>query len=219
MLKIGYEFKDQSLLKQALTHASLSYKKSSNVVSYERLEFLGDSILSAVMATIIYKKFPDDSEGDLSKKLSYLVSGEILSQVSANLDIGSLIKMSKGEEISQGRCNKKILEDVIEALIGAIYLDSSSIDVCSDFISRNWEVFINQSSHIPENPITKLQEVTQGLSKKLPIYEVNKVSGDAHNPKFHCVVRFQKYSADGFGESKKNAKCDAAKNILQKISL
>lgn len=213
--KIGYKFNNEFLLEEALTHTSLSYKKSESVKSYERLEFVGDSILAAIIVEEIYKKFPEDNEGELSKKLSYLVSGKVLAQVARSLDLGSLIKMSKGEEFCQGRDNDKILEDVMEALIGAIYLDSS-MEICRNFVIKNWQIFIKDSNSIPENPITKLQEVTQGLNKSLPIYEVKQINGHDHNPQFHCVVKFEKDKAEGFGESKKIAKQNAAKNFLQK---
>lgn len=214
--KINYIFKNKSLLDEALTHTSLLYRKGKNIKSYERLEFVGDSILAAILVEEIYKRFSEDSEGQLSKKIAYLVSGKVLAQVARNISLGEYIKMSKGEENLHGRDNDKILEDVMEAIIGAIYLDSS-MEVCRKFVIKHWELFIKESDHIPDNPITELQEITQKLNKKLPIYKVEKIDGNSHKPHFRCIVEFNKDKAEGFGENKKIAKQNAAKSFLRKI--
>jgi ribonuclease III len=103
-------------------------------------------------------------------------------------------------------------------LIGAIYLDSS-IDICRNFVINQWKEFINNSKDIPDNPITELQEITQSLSKELPIYKVVRIEGSSHNPKFYCTVKFKDNLSEGHGESKKAAKQNAAKSFLEKIRL
>ncbi|MDA9818477.1 ribonuclease III [Flavobacteriaceae bacterium] len=215
-MNIHYSFKNKSLLTEAVTHPSFCKKKHNK--DYERLEFLGDSILSIVIADFLFKKYPLDKEGELSKKLSYLVSGRIIYKVAKKIDIGSDIFLSKGEEMSDGRKNRKILENATEALIAAIYLDSD-IEECRKFILENWQEFIGDVSKVPSNPISDLQEITQEFNKTLPVYKVIKYEGSDHEPKFKCNVKFGKYCDEGYGDTKKMAKQEAAKNILKKIKL
>ncbi len=205
--KIHYKFQNQSLLDEALTHPS--FAKKSNQNNYQRLEFLGDAVLGLVIAEILIKKYPHANEGELSKRQAHLVSGQVLSQVAENIGIGEVIKFSEGEKTIGGKANKRNLENACEALIGAIYLDSGLED-CQKFILQNWQEIIDQNQEPPKDPVSLLQEIVQSKSKKLPIYTIEKISGDSHQPLFQAIVEFdnKKYQAEGF--SKKEAQRNVA---------
>ena len=175
---LNYNFKNKELLKEALTHPSLSVNKK--IKNYERLEFLGDSILSMVIIEYLYKKYKNEKEGQLSKRKSYLVSKDILSNIARNMNIGKYIIMTKGEEKSGGRDNKNNLENVMEAIIGAIYLDSNIYTV-RKFILNIWEP-IDKEEKTPHNdPKTKLQEWSQKIYKQTPEYKLIKEEEKADN--------------------------------------
>ena len=121
--KIGINFQNPQTLQQAFIHRSFLNETKDSIKSNERLEFLGDSILSYVISTYLYAQRPDDEEGDLTNLRSYIVKTKSLSEAAQNLDLGSYLKLSKGEEISGGRNNPQLLANTFESLIGATYLD------------------------------------------------------------------------------------------------
>ena len=169
---INYTFKNKMLLKEALTHPSMSFK--NNHFNYERLEFFGDSILSMIIIEYLYNKYKDEKEGQLSKRKAYLVSKETLYNIAISLNIGKFIIMTKGEENCGGRANINNLENVMEAIIAAIYLDCLDIDIVRNFILKIW-VPIDIKEKIPHNdPKSKLQEWTQKYYKTLPEYSIIK---------------------------------------------
>lgn len=181
---LNYNFKNKELLKEALTHPSLSINKK--IKNYERLEFLGDSILSMVIIEYLYKKYKNEKEGQLSKRKSYLVSKDILSNIARNMNIGKYIIMTKGEEKTGGRDNKNNLENVMEAIIGAIYLDSN-IDTVRKFILNIWEP-IDKEEKTPHNdPKTKLQEWSQKIYKQTPEYKLIKEEETIDNRKIFYI--------------------------------
>jgi len=194
-------------LEEALTHPSFAKKSSQN--NYQRLEFLGDAVLGLTIAEILINKYPQANEGELSKRQAYLVSGEVLSQVAQQIGIGEVIKFSEGEKIIGGKTNKRNLENACEALIGAIYLDSSFED-CQKFILQNWQEIIDQNQEPPKDPVSLLQEIVQSKSKKLPIYKIEKIAGNSHQPLFQAILEFdnKKYQAEGL--SKKEAQKNVA---------
>ena len=181
---LNYNFKNKELLKEALTHPSLSINKK--IKNYERLEFLGDSILSMVIIEYLYKKYKNEKEGQLSKRKSYLVSKDILSNIARNMNIGKYIIMTKGEEKSGGRDNKNNLENVMEAIIGAIYLDSN-IDTVRKFILNTWEPIDKEEKTPHNNPKTKLQEWSQKIYKQTPEYKLIKEEETVDNRKIFYI--------------------------------
>jgi ribonuclease III len=213
--KIHYQFHNQALLDEALTHPS--FAKKSNQNNYQRLEFLGDAVLGLTIAEILINKYPQANEGELSKRQAYLVSGEALSQVAQKIGIGEVIKFSEGEKTIGGKTNKRNLENACEALIGAIYLDSGLAD-CQKFILQNWQETIDQNQEPPKDPVSFLQEIVQSKSKKLPVYTIEKISGDSHQPLFQAIVEFdnKKYQAEGF--SKKEAQKNVAVLAVEDLS-
>ncbi len=213
-MAIDYHFKNSSLLEEALTHPSLS---KNNPLNYQRLEFLGDAILAMIMAELLLKKHQTENEGELSKRQAYLVSGEVISQIARKIGISEIIKISVSEESAGGRNNKRNLENAMEAVIAAIYLDSN-LEECREFVLKHWQDFIDQDIAPPKDPITSLQEITQAKTKTLPVYETNKTGGDEHKPVFTSMVEIDgnKFSAEGF--SKKEAQKNAAIKALAAIN-
>jgi len=214
LTKIDYQFKNQAFLEEALTHPSLS--KKSNTPNYQRLEFLGDTVLSMVIAVALMKNYSTENEGQLSKRHAYLVSGSMLANIALKIDLGKIMKMSKSEETRDGKSNKRNLENTLEALIGAIYLDSGLTN-SQKFITKYWHDLIDEDEAPPQDPVSCLQEIVQAKTKKLPKYQVNRNGGDEHKPIFTAIVEVNriKYAANGY--SKKEAQKNAAKCALEMI--
>lgn len=136
---IDYKFTNYAILEEALTHPSVNKRNSKNqIVSYERLEFLGDSVLNMVVSAILFKLFPEEKEGALAKRKTDLVCGNTIANVAKEIKLGSFIIMNNSERCNGGRCNLKNLENSLEALIGAIYIDGGLENV-EKFITQYWE--------------------------------------------------------------------------------
>lgn len=216
--KIEYQFKDENLLKLALTHPSVNVGKSKGV-EYQRLEFLGDRILSFVLGFELFKLFPLDTEGVLAKKFSYIASGKILSEISTNIDIPKYIILSSGEERFFGRSNKSNLENTLEALIGAIFLDSE-IQTTKKFILQHWKQYLSSVNiEIATDSKSLLQEYSQGKFGNLPQYSIVEKTGSEHAPIFKVKVYVVGISGEFFGQgsSKKEAEKNAAENLMNFI--
>lgn len=186
MMKIGYTFSNISLLREAVNHPSVSYIKKYNN-SYERLEFLGDTILSMVSAEMLFLTFLDENEGDLSKRHIELVKGETLAEVAIKINLGKYIIMSGGEKNNGGLENIKNLENAMEALIGAIYIDGG-FDIVKDFISKHWMPILKRIDSPPENVKSILQEWAQKRGLPPPTYKIIKSTGPPHSPIFSIEV-------------------------------
>ena len=212
--KVSHQFKNQVLLEEALTHPSFSKKNNTN--NYQRLEFLGDAVLGLVIAEFLIKKYPDANEGELSKRHSYFVSGETLSQIAAQIGIGEVIKLSDGEKSAGGKTNKRNLENACEALIGAIYLDSN-LENCQKFILENWQELLDQNQTPPQDPVTYLQEIVQAKSKKLPVYNIEQTAGNSHQPIFTATLQIDQKQYHATGSSKKEAQRNVAALVVEEV--
>lgn len=217
---IEYNFNDLSLLEEAMTHPSVfgnakKNKKNSpgSPLQYQRLEFLGDAILSFIITELLIIQFPKENEGLLSKRKAHLVSGEVISQVAFEIGLSQIIKVDNKESILDGRRNKKILENGLEALIGAMYLDSNLIEV-KKFITRFWQKIL-RTSEPKTDPVSKLQEITQAIYKKLPDYEIEKIDGKDHLPMFLAKVKIGDIAKEAQGKSKKEAQREVATKFLK----
>jgi len=215
---IGYTFKNKQLLINSLTHPSfLVEKKKTKLVAvndFERLEFLGDRVLGLAISAIIYKKFSQNNEGDLSKKLSYLVQKNFLHKISLKLKINNFLKFNFKKN---NKMNISILADSIESLIGAIYLDGGYTNA-KKFISEIWGPYFDIKEQNMQDSKTKLQELSQQKLKKLPEYSLVKKEGPSHSPIFTIVLKvlnLKKIKASGSSirEAEKNA-AKIALNIL-----
>lgn len=209
---ININFKDKFLLEVALTHPSTEL-----LYSYERLEFLGDAILKMVIAEMLYNLYPNDKEGDLSKKLTNLVCRDTLVKIAVSLDLGEYIILSNSERSTGGKTKESNLENALESLIGAIYIDSG-IEVAKAFIYKNWYGIAEEVTDAPTNPKNSLQELAQRNKCDLPLYEVLERLGPDHSPMFRVKVSLNNDFGIGCGNSKKAAEQNAATDLLSKIN-
>ncbi|MGD9743731.1 MAG: ribonuclease III [Dongiaceae bacterium] len=215
---LGHRFRDEELLQQALTHASLLQRRSERgTVGYERLEFLGDRVLGLIVAEMLYKSFPKEDEGALARRFAAVVSRDGLARVATAIDLGRHIRVSQGERDSGGRGQAALLADACEAVIGAIYLDGG-LDAARGFIEPHWQRLIAEDLRPPQDPKTALQEWAQGRGLPLPAYKLIALEGRPHEPLFTVEVQVQdKGSASGTGRSKRAAEQAAALELLQRL--
>jgi ribonuclease-3 len=206
--RIGYNFNNNLLLEEAITHPSLTDKSNKN---YQRLEFLGDKVLSIVIAEFLIKRYPKDQEGDLSKKQANLVSGDVLAKIACDIGLDDIIRISRGEEKIGGKKNKRNLENALEALIGAIYLDSD-FTVVQNFVTRLWSQIFDSNVKFKNDPISHLQEIIQAKYKILPNYQIEKCGGSEHLPIFiaHLDISSCGLKFEAIGNSKKEAQKNVA---------
>lgn len=213
------QIKDKKLLEEALTHRSSLNESKEKIPSNERLEFLGDSILSFVVSIYLFKEYPDFNEGKLTNLRSLLVNTKMLAILAKECDLGSLLRLSKGEEESGGRNNPSLLADSFEAFLGALYLDqgieavkkfidTTVIPQANDFIEKN----------LLKDPKSKLQEYVQAKKQSSPLYKVMAEIGPAHARQFTIGVYVSdKLIGEGSGKSKQAAEEAAAQSALEKI--
>ncbi len=209
---IGYTFTDRQLLLQALTHKSFSNEQAEFVFHNERLEFLGDAVLELVISDWIYCHYPDIPEGGLTRIRAEVVSEKGLSALSRQLQIGSGLRLGKGEQRSGGSEKSSLLADALEALLGAIYRDGGFVAV-SQVIEMVFSAVIEKSALLRYGSDYKtcLQERLQALYGTLPEYLLAQVSGPDHGRIFSMEVYFSgKLLGKGSGSSKKNAEQKAA---------
>lgn len=213
--RIGYEFKDPALLRRALTHRS--YGMPHN----ERLEFLGDSVLSCAIATHLYHLHTRVQEGDLSRMRAHLVKEQTLSEIASSLNLGDYLKLGEGELKSGGFRRPSILADTLEAIIGAVYLDGGFASA-EQMIARLFEPLMKglDPKTLGKDPKTLLQEYLQGRKLPLPNYTVLSISGEAHEQHFEveCAIPDLDVRASGGGVSRRSAEQQAAGSVMQILS-
>jgi len=219
--KIQIIFKNQSLLKNVFIHRSyLNENRHLKLSSNERLEFLGDSVLSLITSVYLFKNFPQLKEGEYTDIKATIVCTESLADAAKKIGLGDYLFLSKGEEKNGGRENKNILADCFEALIAAIFLDKNfetAYNFVSKFLFENkLNVIIKDKQYLPKK--TKLQEFFQEKYKLLPEYKVLEEKGPAHKRIFKVGVYFKnKLLEVGIGLSKKQAEEEAAKKAVEKL--
>jgi len=211
--KVRIKFLNLSLLEEAFTHKSFAIEHNLST-NNERLEFLGDSIISAVVAKFLFKKYPNVDEGRLSKMKSQIVSRANLSQWANELELGQFLVLSQGEEATGGRARDSLLGNAYEALVGALFLDQG-FDVAQKFIMRQ----LSKKRRIIETDFkSRLQETIQKKYKIPPSYFVTEESGPDHAKNFTLEVRINKKVLGlGQGRSKKEAEQNAAKGALRAL--
>ena len=206
--KINYKFNNQSLLIEALTHSSSSISSSPN---YERLEFLGDRVLGLILAEYFFKLFPEVNEGCLNDYYQKYANQDFLAECAQNLNISDFIQTQKGDNLYN---NKSILSDVVESLIGAIYIDSN-INECRDFIEKKILNMVSKSSPPLRHSKSLLQELCLKKYKELPKYSMINKSGPDHNPVFTVSVSINEDNVKlGEGSSLRIAEEVAASKLL-----
>lgn len=217
--RLGVNFNNLKLLAQALVHRSyLNETTGQGLESNERLEFLGDAVLSFIVSSWLYQEFPDYEEGRLTNLRSNLVRTSTLAQTASQLEIGQYLLMSRGEKNSGGKENPSLLANSLEAIIGAIFLDQG-IKKTDDFVKANLKPFLKQLLVKGEFKDSKslLQEKIQEKIKESPVYKTLKEKGPDHDKIFTVGVYSQgKLITKGEGKSKQEAEEKAAKLALEK---
>ena len=215
--RIGYQFRDKSLLKQALTHSSFTNEQRINKLKhYERLEFLGDAVLELVSSQFLYHEHPEMSEGELTKLRASLVCEPSLAYCARDLELGQFILLGKGEEHTGGRKRESITSDVMEALIGALFLDGG-MEQAKEFILK-FVLSDLEDKQLFYDSKTNLQELVQGIWKKDVHYKAVGESGPEHDKVFQVEVYMdQEKIGTGEGRTKKAAEQNAAYQALLKL--
>jgi len=214
--KIGYQFSNHTYLENALTH------RSADKHHYERLEFLGDAILNFVISEELYTSYPEATEGELSRLRAHLVKGDTLAELALTLQLSDYLRLGSGELKSGGFRRKSILADVMESIMGAIFLDGG-IEPVRQFILAIYQqklsgVDINRNL---KDPKTRLQEFMQAMGQPLPEYEIIATAGKAHKQTFSvaCQVSLLTESVTATGTSRRKAEQAAANKVLQQLDV
>ncbi|HEX2582422.1 MAG TPA: ribonuclease III [Dongiaceae bacterium] len=211
---IGYVFRNQDLLRLALTHASVGRSQGD----YQRLEFLGDRVLGLVIADLLYEHYPQENEGAMARRLAALVRMESCAEIARTIRLGDYLILSHGEAEAGGRKNNVILGDACEALIGAIYRDGGFAEA-RRFIERYWRPLLESDARPPQDAKTGLQEWAQGRGLPLPNYRLLGTAGPAHDLTFTIEVSLPGYGpATAQGKSKRIAEQEAAKKLLSSVT-
>ncbi|OGS21864.1 MAG: ribonuclease III [Elusimicrobia bacterium RIFOXYA2_FULL_39_19] len=210
---LGVDFSNKNLLLEAITHKSYAIESNKNYWN-ERMEFLGDSVLSCVIADYLYTIYPDSTEGHLSRVKSQFVSRQTLTRWAKDLNLGKFILLSKGEEQTGGRERESILANALESILGAIYLEKGYL-VVKKFIVNHF----SSKEHVTDIDYkSKLQEMIQAKHKILPIYAVVDESGPEHEKSFVIEVSVKnKVLGKGRGKTKKEAEQQSAKQALDSL--
>ncbi len=217
--EIGYQFRDISLLRLALTHPSVAHEQGRSVQHNQRLEFLGDAVLGVVLSGELYEKFPAVSEGPLTKARAQMINRRTLADQARRIHLQDQLILSKGEEANLGRGRASALADAFEALIGAVFLDGG-FDAARIFLLNSFRHAFGELTSIPtlENPKGELQEILQAMAPEAPEYQMVHATGPDHDRVFECVVVHDGVELGrGRGKSKKAAESEAAMSALKKI--
>jgi ribonuclease-3 len=222
---IGYEFIRHELLQEALTHPSAlvaerrGRRRKLGKRSYERLEFLGDRVLGLVVADLLWQRFADEPEGDLTRRHTHLVRREALGRVAKTIALGPHVVLSRAEAAAGAADNNLgILADACEALIAAIFVDGG-FAAAAAFIRRFWEPLIDEMEEPPRDPKTALQEWAQARGLALPAYELLATSGPDHSPLFTVAASVPGHDrATATASSKRLAEARAAASLLGRLT-
>lgn len=210
---IGYTFKDEGLLRVALTHPSLE-----GVPNYQRLEFVGDRVLGLAIAAWMYELYPEVDEGGLASRHTNLVRREACAKVAAGLRLGDFIHMAKSSEDTGGRKRETIIADACESIIGAIYLESG-YEEAEKFIRKNWKELAENVQIARRDAKTMLQELVQSRGKPTPSYTAIDKIGPDHQPVFTIAVKVTGEGQEhAKGNSKREAEQDAAAVMLARLN-
>lgn len=209
---LEYQFKDRHLLERALTHSS-----TGEEYSYQRLEFLGDRVVGLVIAEALFKKFRLENEGGLAKRHTALVQGTTLSVIGQAHGLNEFILFSNAEKDAGGHKNENIISDVVESLLGALFLDGG-YDVARDVILRLWGDNIETLVKAPQDPKTELQEWVQARGLDLPSYEIVSRDGPDHAPVFTISLSVQGFDPiHQEGPSRRAAEKSAARKMVKTL--
>lgn len=217
---LGYRFRDRSRLEAAFVHRSFRFENGSDSGSdNQRLEFLGDAVLGLVAAAYLYERFPGEDEGVLTAARSRLTSGAALAGIAAGIGLGEKLKLGKGEEQTGGRARPSNLADLLEAILGAAFLDGGL--KASDAIFRHLfvpQLVPGEAAETEANPKGRLQQLCQQRWKISPFYAILSEEGPRHAREFHVEVRAgERKMGQGRGASKRQAETAAAQDALSRL--
>lgn len=217
---LGHAFKRPDLLQEALTHRSAAQVrgqgKGRRQASNERLEFIGDRVLGLTMAEWLAERFPREQEGELGRRLAYLVSQPVLATVAETAGLAAALSVSPGEARAGVAKRATVLADALEAALGALYLDGG-LDPARNFVRRAWNEAMTEQAEPPKDAKTALQEWAQKRGMDLPVYEVTGRSGPPHAPEFTVTVTVGTLDANGTAGSKRAAEQLAAEALLTRL--
>ncbi|MCK5877061.1 MAG: ribonuclease III [Candidatus Marithrix sp.] len=211
---LTYHFKDEQLLVTSLTHRSVGTPNN------ERLEFLGDALLNCIVAKILFERFPNAREGELTRLRANLVKRDALVKIAYQLELGKYLLLGSGELKTGGEQRTSILSDSVEAVIGAVYLDSN-METCKTTVINLWEKLLQHLPQQIKDPKTRLQEYLQAQQKSLPAYKILTIKGSPHDQLFEikCVIPGLKKPTYGNGETRRRAEQSAAAKALSILNV
>ncbi len=213
--RLGHRFTNRALLDQALTHGSAV--AGNRQFGYERLEFLGDRILGAIVASLVFRSYPQESEGKLTLRQVDLVRNETIAAIARELEIERLVHLSPGEERRGANENESVLADVLEALIGAIYLDGD-YKQARQFVERYWLKRMKAVHTPPQDAKSRLQEWLLGHNLTLPVYTVVSMTGPDHAPDITVEISHESGRRKrATGSSRRQAETAAAQQLLDEL--
>ncbi|CDH45243.1 MAG: ribonuclease III [Candidatus Competibacteraceae bacterium] len=209
---LDYTFQQPELLEEALTH------RSASVYNNERLEFLGDALLSLVIAEYLFQRYPKASEGELSRLRASLVKGEALAELARSLNLGKVLRLGQGELKSGGSQRESILSDALEAIFGAAYLDGG-LTAGRTVILHLYRERLEELASASElkDPKTRLQEYQQARQQPLPMYNVLEIHGEPHAQSFRVECAVAEFRAVAVGNSRRKAEQEAARLVLEQM--
>lgn len=214
----GYTFTDQTLLSRALTHPSATASRKKQLNSYERLEFLGDSVLGCIIANELYQRFPKMDEGQLTRAKIALVSGKMLSTVGLELGLDRFIVWGESELGTGTRGLQAAVENVFEAVVGALYLDGGEQAARAFVLATLGDRMVESLSRPATSPKSLIQEIIQRDESVAPVYKIVDLEGPAHSPTFVAEVSVRdEVVGRGQGSSKKEAESAAARDALIRL--
>lgn len=211
--KLNYEFINTDLLLEAITHKSISK------INYERLEFLGDAVIQLIITEYLFKKYPNHQEGDLSREKQVVVSKKILSSISINIGLINVLRSNNLKFESNDSLKESLSTDIIESIIGAIFLDSDYVQ-CQKIVLEIFSEHLDGIETIGQkDPKTLLQEYMQSIGQPLPIYSTTKISGPSHDPMFKitCRLKIYKNSKSVTSKTVQSGQQEVSEVFLKKI--
>lgn len=213
---LGYRFKKPYLLDFALTHPSFysNHKEKMPINHFERLEFVGDRVLGLIVGDMLYQEFSTAKEGELARRLAWLVCRETLAKVARQMTIPTVMKYSRASDENATQW-MTFLADTCEALIGGVYYDGG-LEAANKVVHKFWEPKLHEQGAVKDYK-TQLQEYAQAKFKTLPKYQITTQSGPAHNPEITVKCSVQEYLMTAAGSSKKMAENDCAQKLLAKL--
>jgi len=215
--KILYKFNEINILEEALSHSSfVNEQDDANIKDNERFEFLGDAVLNLVVGHILMQRYPELNEGDLSRMRAGLVNESQLATIARAIDLGSFLRLGRGEIQTNGREKNSILADTFEAVIAAVYIDGGFYEVFK-MIESHFSYLLNSIAASMDNHDYKsrIQELVQESHKIIPQYRVLQESGPDHDKTFNVQLDVREVRTEGIGKSKKMAEQDAARKALE----